>query len=216
MTPRGVPDGDMPDRPQPEYWGYPPFGDGDLDAWLSGYTAATPPAVDEALSALLAPPSRAELTGETRALAEFRRTHRSRGHQLPMMWLASAAALIVLICGAAAVTGRLPTPIQNLAHVVFASQPAHSASPSASPAASHVAPSRQVDTRTAGEPTRSPDWAPTSSGPRGPDARNTPGAASPPNGKGGSVFRRGGFATGGSSPGNSGPSGSYGASGGGR
>jgi hypothetical protein len=199
----------MPDRPQPEYWGYPPFGDGELDAWLSGNTAAAPPAVDEALSALLAQPSRAELTGESRALAEFRRTHRSRGHQLPVMWLASAAALIVLVCGAAAVTGRLPTPIQNLAHVVFAGHPTHS--PSTSPStssATHAAPSRQPDTLTSGEPTRSPDWAPTPNGTPAPDARNPPSTASPHNGMGGSGSRGGGFDTGGSGSGDSGSSGS--------
>jgi hypothetical protein len=151
VTPRGVPDGDMPDRPQPTFWGYPPSGDGeDLDAWLAGYTMVTSPAVDDALTALLAPPSRAELVGEPAALAEFRRVNGHRPHQAPartrrpdrrlvpsLMWLGAAAALVVVgVFGAATVTGRLPNPIQDIAHVVFAS---HSSSAPASPAhkASH-------------------------------------------------------------------------------
>ena len=126
----------MPDRPPPDYWGHPPFGDGDLDAWLAGSPAAAPQAVDDVLSALRAGPSHAELAGENRALAEFGRVNRRAGprHQLPVMWLATAAALIaVAICGAAAATGRLPTPIQNLAHVVFAA-----------PSGTHLADSSQT------------------------------------------------------------------------
>lgn len=115
----------MPDRPQTDYWGYPSFGDGDLDAWLAGNKATAPPAVDDVLSALRAGPAHAELTGETSALAEFGRVHKARrarrDRSVPVMWFASAAALIAMaVCGAAAAAGRLPTPIQNIAHVVFA------------------------------------------------------------------------------------------------
>ena len=183
MTPRGVPDGDMPDRPQPEYRGYPPFGDGDLDAWLAGYTAVASPAVDAALSALLAPPSRGELADEFAAMAEFRRVNghhsfppsrpaaphgrrrrRRSGLSQSVTWLGTAAALVVIaVFGAATVTGRLPDPIQDIAHVVFASHPSeppagssHKAAhprPDSSPVMSHelprpsVSPSRPGDTR---------------------------------------------------------------------
>jgi hypothetical protein len=187
VTPRGVPDGDMPDRPQPEYRGYPPFGDGDLDAWLAGYTAVASPAVDAALSALLAPPSRGELADEFAAMAEFRRVNgrhsfppshapsraaaphgrrqrRRSGLSQSVTWLGTAAALVVIaVFGAATVTGRLPDPIQDIAHVVFASHPSeapadssHKAAhprPDSSPVMSHelprpsVSPSRPGDIR---------------------------------------------------------------------
>jgi hypothetical protein len=128
----------MPDRSQPQSWGYPPFGDSeDLDAWLAGYTMVTSPAVDDALTALLAPPSRGELADEPLALAEFRRVsdRRSRPARArsrrparrpapSLMWLGTAAALLVVaVFGAATVTGRIPNPIQDIAHVVFASHP---------------------------------------------------------------------------------------------
>jgi hypothetical protein len=135
----------MPDRPQREPWGHPPFGDGDLDAWLAGNTTVTPPAVDDALSALLAPPSSAELASEHRALAEFRRARRRRSSS-PMLFASAAALIIVVVCGAAAVTGRLPTPIQNIAHVFAGhdsptSGPTRSADPVSS--LSGIVPSRQ-------------------------------------------------------------------------
>jgi len=189
----------MPDRPPPDYWGFPPFGDGDLDAWLSGNTAAAPPAVDEALTALLAPPSRAELAGQPRALAEFRRARRASRRQLPVMWLASAAALIVLVCGAAAVTGTLPTPIQNIAHVVFAVQPTRSPRATASTGSpAHATPTGQPDSGTPGGRTDSPDRAPTPRGMPGPQPRSTPSLAGPHIGKW--VFPRGSSSTSGSSP----------------
>jgi hypothetical protein len=136
----------MPDRPQPEFWGYPPFNDGeDLDAWLAGYTIVTSPAVDAALTALLAPPSRGELTGEPLVLAEFRRVNPQRPRPVrarpsrparrpprrtgpSLMWLGTAAALLVVaVFGAATVTGRIPNPIQDIGHVVFASHPSSDA-----------------------------------------------------------------------------------------
>jgi hypothetical protein len=169
VTPRGVPDGDMPDRPQPEYRGYPPFGDGDLDAWLAGYTAVASPAVDDALSALLAPPSRGELADESAAMAEFRRVHSRRsfppshaavphrrrprrrsGLSQSVTWLGAAAAVLAIaVFGAATVTGRIPDPIQDIAHVVFASHPSEAPAgsshaavrPASGPATSHELPS---------------------------------------------------------------------------
>jgi len=211
VTPRGVPDGDMPDRPQPEYRGYPPFGDGDLDAWLAGYTAVASPAVDAALSALLAPPSRGELADEFAAMAEFRRVNsrhsfppshaaarhgrrprRRSGLSQSVTWLGTAAALVVIaVFGAATVTGRLPDPIQDIAHVVFASHssdaPADSSHkvahprPDSSPAMSHelpspsVSPSRPGDTR--GTNAAIPTSRPTSreSPPPGPGSHTSPG-----------------------------------------
>jgi hypothetical protein len=117
---RGVPDGDMPDRPQPANWGPPPLSDRDLDELARSLWG-----VEEIMTALRAGPVNAEMTGETQALAEFRRVsrrmRRRRGRAVPAMRLVAAAALIaVAVCGAAAETGRLPTPIQNLAHAVFA------------------------------------------------------------------------------------------------
>ena len=126
MTRRGVPDGDMPDRPQPANWGPPPLSDRDLDELARSLWG-----VEEIMTALRAGPLHAELTGENRAMAEFRRvsrrTRRRRGRMVPATRFAAAAALIaVAVCGAAAETGRLPKPIQNLAHVVFAAPtPSH-------------------------------------------------------------------------------------------
>jgi len=64
----------MPDSFPPPTWG-PPFDERDLDALLSGHLADTPPAlrqVADALTALCAAPTPAELTGEAAARAEFR------------------------------------------------------------------------------------------------------------------------------------------------
>jgi hypothetical protein len=74
LTGYGVPDHDMPDSFPPPTWG-PPFDERALDALLSGYLADTPPAlrqVADALTALCAAPTPAELTGEAAARAEFR------------------------------------------------------------------------------------------------------------------------------------------------
>jgi hypothetical protein len=127
LTRRGVPDGDMPDRPQPANWGPPPLSDRDLDELARSLWG-----VEEIMTALRAGPLHAELTGENRAMAEFRRVsrrtrRRRHGRMVPATRFAAAAALIaVAVCGAAAETGRLPKPIQNLAHVVFsAPTPSH-------------------------------------------------------------------------------------------
>jgi hypothetical protein len=64
----------MPDSFPPLTWG-PPFDERDLDALLSGHLADTPLAlrqVADALAALSAAPTPAELTGEAAARAEFR------------------------------------------------------------------------------------------------------------------------------------------------
>lgn len=65
----------MPDSFPPLSWGQPPFDERDLDALLSGETADTPLAlrqVADALTALQAAPTQAELTGEAAIRAEFR------------------------------------------------------------------------------------------------------------------------------------------------
>jgi hypothetical protein len=64
----------MPDSFPPLTWG-PPVDERDLDALLSGQMADTPPAlrqVADALTALCAAPTPAELTGEAAARTEFR------------------------------------------------------------------------------------------------------------------------------------------------
>ncbi|WP_300609999.1 hypothetical protein [Trebonia sp.] len=65
----------MPDSFLPPAWGTPPFDDWDLDALLSGEAADIPVAlrqVAEALTALRAAPTFAELRGEATIMAEFR------------------------------------------------------------------------------------------------------------------------------------------------
>jgi hypothetical protein len=74
LTGYGVPDDDMPDSFPPLTWG-PPFDERDLDALLAGHPADPPLAlrqVADALAALRAAPTPAELTGEAAARAEFR------------------------------------------------------------------------------------------------------------------------------------------------
>jgi hypothetical protein len=74
LTGYGVPDDDMPDSFPPLTWG-PPFDERNLDALLSGHLADPPLAlrqVADALAALGAAPTPAELTGEAAARAEFR------------------------------------------------------------------------------------------------------------------------------------------------
>jgi hypothetical protein len=165
MTRRGVPDGDMPDSSSPAQWGIPPLGDGDLETLLArdpGDVTAPLRPVAEVLSALRAAPAPAELSGEQLAMARFREaadragqrrrpvaSHRARSRRrgLPGLvlapWVAAAAFLVVLaVGGVAAYTGRLPTPIQRLAHVVIAAPPAHHVTrhrPSPHPTASRSA-----------------------------------------------------------------------------
>jgi hypothetical protein len=65
----------MPDSILPPLWGSPPFDERDLDALLAGDGAYVPVAlrqVADALTALRAAPSPAELHGEAAAMAEFR------------------------------------------------------------------------------------------------------------------------------------------------
>jgi hypothetical protein len=64
----------MPDSFPPLGWGPAPFDERDLDALLSGETADVPMAlrqVADALAALRAAPTRAELSGESTIMAEF-------------------------------------------------------------------------------------------------------------------------------------------------
>jgi hypothetical protein len=65
----------MPDSFLPPTWGPPPIDERDLDALLSGDMAFVPPPlrqVADALTALRAAPTPAELSGEAIAMAEFR------------------------------------------------------------------------------------------------------------------------------------------------
>ncbi len=65
----------MPDSFLPPTWGAPPFDERDLDALLSGEAVDIPVAlrqVAEALTALRAAPTFAELRGEATIMAEFR------------------------------------------------------------------------------------------------------------------------------------------------
>jgi hypothetical protein len=84
LTGYGVPDDDMPDSFPPLTWG-PPFDERNLDALLAGHPADTPLAlrqVADALTALRAAPTPAELTGEAAARAEFRALADSLGFGL--------------------------------------------------------------------------------------------------------------------------------------
>ena len=74
MSENGVPTDDMPDSPQPPFWG-PAYHDRDLDALLSGDPGNTPAPlrpVESALAALRAAPTGRELSHEVAAMAAFR------------------------------------------------------------------------------------------------------------------------------------------------
>ena len=101
--------------------------DTDLEALLAGNRDVAPwlRPVADVLAALSAEPSRGELTGEARALAEFRRRtsgprqHARRGTAgLRTKAAAGAAAAVVVLGGAAtaAFADVLPAPIQRFAH----------------------------------------------------------------------------------------------------
>lgn len=74
MSENGVPTDDMPDSPQPPFWG-PAYHDRDLDALLSGAPGNTPVPlrpVESTLAALRAAPTGRELSHEAAARAAFR------------------------------------------------------------------------------------------------------------------------------------------------
>ncbi len=75
-------------------------------------------AVDEVVSALTAPPTAAELTGEEQAVAAFRAARARRSSVLLRTSVGAATTGLVLsITGAAAAyTGHLPTSVQRVAH----------------------------------------------------------------------------------------------------
>jgi hypothetical protein len=123
----------MPNSLQPQRQGEPAETDADLAALLAGTAGAVPGLrpVADVLAALTAEATAAELAGEARALAEFRRraagpvpSRRARRgaagltSRLGVKVGASAAAVAVALGGgaAAAFAGVLPAPIQRLAH----------------------------------------------------------------------------------------------------
>ncbi|MBO0816137.1 MAG: hypothetical protein J2P30_13475 [Actinobacteria bacterium] len=133
MTGAGVPNGDMPNIPQSPLQGGSAVTDADLAALLAGKRDVAPwlRPVADVLAALSTEPSPAELTGEARALAQFRRRAgvlvplegARRGtaglsSRLSTKIAAGATAAAVVLGGAAtaAFAGVLPAPIQRFAH----------------------------------------------------------------------------------------------------
>jgi hypothetical protein len=96
----------MPDNFPPPGWGPAPFDERDLDAMLAGKTADVPVAlrpVAEALAALCAGATAAELYGEANAMAEFRALGLGQAGRR-----AATMPLEVLPAGAPARPGRRP------------------------------------------------------------------------------------------------------------
>jgi len=117
----------MPNSPHSPLQDGPAVTDADLEALLAGNRDVAPRLwpVADVLAALSTAPSRGELTGEARALAEFRRrTSVPRRHARPgtaglrTKAAAGAAAAVVVLGGAAtaAFADVLPAPIQRFAH----------------------------------------------------------------------------------------------------
>ena len=117
----------MPNSPHSPLQDGPAVTDADLEALLAGNRDVAPRLwpVADVLAALSTEPSRGELTGEARALAEFRRRtsvprrHARRGTAgLRTKAAAGAAAAVVVLGGAAtaAFADVLPAPIQRFAH----------------------------------------------------------------------------------------------------
>jgi hypothetical protein len=89
----------MPDSLPPSGWGPAPFDERDLDAVLAGETTDVPLAlrpVAEALAALRAGATPAELCGETNAMAEFRALGLRYGHAAHPAGLAQTLLLETL------------------------------------------------------------------------------------------------------------------------
>jgi hypothetical protein len=117
----------MPNSPHSPLQDGPAVTDADLEALLAGNRDVAPRLwpVADVLAALSTEPSRGELAGEARALAEFRRRtsgprqHARRGTAgLRTKAAAGAAAAVVVLGGAAtaAFADVLPAPIQRFAH----------------------------------------------------------------------------------------------------
>jgi len=119
----------MPNIPYSPLQDGPAVTDADLEALLAGHSDVAPwlRPVADVLAALSAEPSRGELTGEARAVAEFRRrtrvpVSRRRARRgtvgLRTKAAAGAAAAVVVLGGAAtaAFADVLPAPIQRFAH----------------------------------------------------------------------------------------------------
>jgi hypothetical protein len=119
----------MPNSPHSPLQDGSAVTDTDLEALLAGNRDVAPwlRPVADVLAALSTEPSRGELTGEARALAEFRRrtsgpAPRRRARRgtagLRTKAAAGAAAAVVVLGGAAtaAFADVLPAPIQRLAH----------------------------------------------------------------------------------------------------
>jgi hypothetical protein len=136
VTGTDVPNGDMPNIPQPPLQDGSAVTDADLVALLAGKRDVAPALqpVADVLAALSAEPSLRELAGETRAVAEFRRRTRvpaPRRHarrrtaglssRLSVKAAAGAAAATLVLGGAAtaAFANMLPAPIQRFAHDVL-------------------------------------------------------------------------------------------------
>lgn len=156
MTGDGACGGDMPTFPSPAHGEIPPVGDPAYDAMLA---RALPPGdapaglslVAGAFAALRAAPADSGMSAEADALAAFRdavgrpsEPARPRRRRHPMLAcllsaklaaLAAAAAFTLGGAAAAAYTGKLPAPVQKLAHDAIGAprtpgaQPAHSATP---------------------------------------------------------------------------------------
>ena len=133
MTGSDVPNVDMPNIPRPQRQDEPAVTDADLAALLAGTADAAPGLrpVADVLAALTAEPTGIELTGEDRALAEYRRragapvpaqrARRSTAGLTSRFGVkvgASVTAVAVVLGGgaAAAFAGVLPAPIQRFAH----------------------------------------------------------------------------------------------------
>ncbi|HEX9354810.1 MAG TPA: hypothetical protein VF933_13470, partial [Streptosporangiaceae bacterium] len=156
MTGNGACEGDMPTFPSPAHGEIPPAGDPAYDAMLAG---TLPPGeapaglalVAEAFDALYAAPVHGGMTAEANALAAFRdlvgrptetappprRRHPVLASLLSAKLAAAAAAAAITLGGAAAAAyaGKLPAPVQKLAHDTIGApktpgaQPAPSAAP---------------------------------------------------------------------------------------
>jgi hypothetical protein len=152
----------MPNIPHPPLQDGSAVTDTDLEALLAGNGNVAPGLrpVADVLAALSTEPSRGELAGEARALAEFRRragvpVRRQRARRgtarLRVKVAAGAAAAAVVLGGAAtaAFANVLPAPIQRLAHDAFGAPyrpsaaqhgPAHGDTATRAPFASHGQP----------------------------------------------------------------------------
>jgi hypothetical protein len=145
----------------------PPYDPWRLEWLLDGQAPLDGDPTDRALAEMLAaakaPASPAELAGQDAAVAAFLAHHavlsaapKRRSRRVPRVTaLAAGAAGAVLLGGvAAAYTGSLPTPVQNLAHHVIGA-PTASHGPSGHPSSPAVGPDRGPTDATT-KPTENP------------------------------------------------------------